>query len=147
MPGLCVADVTNGLGKGNPGIAWLLDADEGGIGGENGRGGYCAIEVDAGEIDGGGGSSSPNETPRARSFASLSSSTYLFHAANFVRIGASTFQKANHVPFKSGRRTFQLLWFRSRARSVGSGQAPLLCDCSLGLNSSVGEYRSKPSML
>jgi hypothetical protein len=74
------------LVKGNPGTAWLLDAEEVGTGGENGRGGYgaidgCLLAVDAGEIDGRGGSSSPNETPNARSFASFSSSTYFFHAA------------------------------------------------------------------
>lgn len=90
MPWLWMADVTNGLAKGNPGIAWLLDAEEVGTGGENGSGGYCAIDgcllvVDAGEIEGGGGSSSPNETPRARSLASFNSSTYFFHAAELVR--------------------------------------------------------------
>ena len=90
IPGLCVADVTNWPGNGNPGIAWLLEAEEVGIGGENGSGGYCAIDgcllvVDPGEIDGGGGSSSPNETPSARSFASFNSSTYLFQAVDVVR--------------------------------------------------------------
>ena len=57
-----------------------LDADDVGIGGENGSGGYCVTEAwrlmadVAGEIDGGGaGSSSPIDTPRARSLASMSS--------------------------------------------------------------------------
>jgi len=35
-------------------------------------------------MDGAGGSSSPKETPRARSFASLSSSTYFLHAAGLL---------------------------------------------------------------
>lgn len=89
IPGLWAAEVTNGTLNGKPGTAWLLDAEDVGIGGENGRGGYCIdvcrlIDV-AGEIAGGGGrggSSSPNETPRARSLASLSSSTYFFQAAS-----------------------------------------------------------------
>lgn len=91
MPGLWEVVVTNWLGNGNPGKAWLLDAEDVGIGGENGNGGYgaadgCRLSVETGEIDGGGGSSSPNETPRARSFASFNSSTYLFHAMAIVSI-------------------------------------------------------------
>lgn len=88
IPGLWAPEGTNWPGNGNPGIAWLLDAEEVGNGGENGSGGYCAIDgcrliVDTGEIDGRGGSSSPNETPSARSLASFSSSTYLFHAVEY----------------------------------------------------------------
>jgi hypothetical protein len=151
MPGLCEADVTNWPGNGNPGIAWLLDAEEVGTGGENGSGGYCAIDaclliVDAGEIEAGGGSSSPNETPRARSFASFNSSTYLFHAAGAVSIGGGTGQTKN-LPFKSGRSTVQSPCFRCLTRSSGSGQAPLLCDCSRGSTAATGSYKSKPSML
>ena len=85
MAGLCEAEEPKGPGKANLGAAWLLEAEEVGIGGEKGSGGYCVTDacllmVDAGEMDGGGGSSSPNDTPRARSFASLSSSTYLCQA-------------------------------------------------------------------
>lgn len=108
IPGLCEADVTNWPGKGNPGTAWLLAADEVGIGGENGSGGYCAaldgclLFAEAGEMDGRGGSSSPNETPSARSFASLSSSTYRFHAINSV----SMYKKAAY--FGSTTHTVQV---------------------------------------
>lgn len=56
-------------------------ADEGGIGGEKGSGGYWfefwrLRLVAAGDMEGGGaGSSSPNDTPRALSLASFSSLT------------------------------------------------------------------------
>ena len=59
----------------------LLPAEEVGIGGEKGNGGYwlefCRLGfVPTGEIEGGGaGSSSPNDTPSALSLASLSSLT------------------------------------------------------------------------
>lgn len=64
----------------------MLEAEEVGSGGENGNDdGQCVMEgwrlmVDPGDTDGGGGSSSPKETPNALSFASWSSSTYFFHA-------------------------------------------------------------------
>lgn len=56
---------------------WLLAADAEGIGGENGNGGYC-IEACRLIFDTAGdttGSSSPKETPKARSLASASSLT------------------------------------------------------------------------
>jgi len=87
MPGLGAPDIPKGPGKGKPGVAWLLDAEEVGIGGEKGSGGYwcdgCRLIEVAGDIAGGGGgtgSSSPNETPNALSFASFNSSTYFFQA-------------------------------------------------------------------
>jgi hypothetical protein len=67
-----------GAGNGKPGIAWLLDAEEVGIGGENGSGGYCAEGMRDGceDIEGAiSGSSPPNETPRALSLASCNSLT------------------------------------------------------------------------
>jgi hypothetical protein len=39
IPGLWVADVGNGGGNGNPTTAWLLDAEDVGMGGEKGSGG------------------------------------------------------------------------------------------------------------
>ena len=88
-PGLTAPVVPNGPGNGNPGIPCALEADDVGRGGENGSWGKCVTDaclliVDAGEIDGIGGSSSPNETPRARSLASFSSSTYFFQAARYI---------------------------------------------------------------
>lgn len=67
-------------------MPWLLEAEDVGIGGENGSDdGKCVIDacrlmVEPGETDGGGGSSFPKETPSALSLASCSSSTYLFQA-------------------------------------------------------------------
>jgi len=58
----------------------LLVADEVGSGGENGNGGYCVIDAcllisEPGEMEGGGGgSSSPIDTPSARNFSSINSS-------------------------------------------------------------------------
>jgi hypothetical protein len=79
--GLWVADVPwNAPGKGNP-CGPALVADEVGIGGEKGKGGYwfgvCLLKFEgAGEIDGGGaGSSSPKDTPSALSLASFNSLT------------------------------------------------------------------------
>lgn len=76
-----------------------LEAEDVGIGGEKGRGGYCVIvarrlrpcgwgEVDEGGrgAGGGGGSSSASETPSALSLASVNSSTYLFQAVKIVSI-------------------------------------------------------------
>lgn len=66
---------------------WLLEADDVGKGGENGRGGYCIeacllIFDTAGDfVGGGGGSSSPKDTPSARSLASWSPATYASHSA------------------------------------------------------------------
>ena len=82
IPGLCAAEVPlkKGAPKGNP-CGTLLPADEVGIGGEKGSGGYwfefCRLGlVPAGDMEGGGaGSSSPNDTPSALSLASLSSLT------------------------------------------------------------------------
>jgi hypothetical protein len=83
IPGLWVLGAMNCPGKESPCTAWLLEADEVGKGGENGSGGYCdawrLIEED-GEIEGGGWSSSPPETPRARSWASCNSATYFSQA-------------------------------------------------------------------
>lgn len=80
-------------GKGNCCNPWL-EADDVGIGGEKGNGGYCMIvarllrgacegfgEMDAAE---GGGSSSASDTPRALSLASVNSSTYLFQAIEAI---------------------------------------------------------------
>ena len=79
-PGLWVdaAPGMKGAGNGKPGIAWLLDAEEVGIGGENGSGGYWAEGMRDGcdDIEGAAsGSSPPNETPRALSLASCNSLT------------------------------------------------------------------------
>lgn len=67
-------------------VRWLLAADDVGIGGENGNGGYC-IDVlrlmfgfEIADVGTGMGSSSPNDTPRARSLASESSRTYASHS-------------------------------------------------------------------
>lgn len=80
MPGLVTEDDRPPWAKGAAANGnGLLEADEGGIGGEKGWPG-CWLEgirlaLD-GETDGIGlGSSSGLETPRARNFASLSSST------------------------------------------------------------------------
>lgn len=80
-------------GKGNCCNPWL-EADDVGMGGEKGNGGYCVIvarllrgacerlgEMDAAE---GGGSSSASDTPRALSLASVNSSTYLFQAIEAI---------------------------------------------------------------
>ncbi len=82
--GLCAAEdpllAMNGGMKGNP-CGTLLLAEEVGIGGEKGSGGYwlefCRLRlVPTGEMeDGGAGSPWPNDTPSALSLASLSSLT------------------------------------------------------------------------
>lgn len=79
IPGLDEAG-RNWFENGYPGRAWLLDADDVGIGGEKGSDGYCTDAcreglVVGGDTDGSGGSSSAKDTPRARSLASWSSST------------------------------------------------------------------------
>lgn len=81
MPGLVTADPRPPGMKGAGNGKWLLEADEGGIGGEKGwpgcwlEGLRLVFEV-TGEMDGSGaGSSSWLDTPRARNFASLSSLT------------------------------------------------------------------------
>lgn len=78
MPGLCTADEPGKYGapKGKPLEGWLLEAEEVGIGGEKGKDdGKFEIEgwrlmLEPGEMDGGGGGSSLEETPSALSFAS-----------------------------------------------------------------------------
>jgi len=74
-------------------VIWLLAAEEVGSGGEKGNGGYC-IEVrrltfdTAGEMVGAGSSS----TPRARSLASLSSSTYASHSESIDSISTASYR-------------------------------------------------------
>ena len=77
-------------------VIWLLAAEEVGSGGEKGNGGYC-IEVrrltfdTAGEMVG-AVSSSPRETPRARSLASLSSPTYASHSESIDSISTASYR-------------------------------------------------------
>ena len=79
MPGLWAAGALKCPGKGKPIAAWLLEADDVGIGGEKGNAGYwaegCLLGPEVGGEGGAGGSSSAKETPSARSLASCSSFT------------------------------------------------------------------------
>lgn len=83
--GFWVVEVMNGMLNGKLGIVWLFDVEDVGIGGENGRGGYCIdvcwfIDV-VGEIVGGGGRGGfllLNEMFRVWSLVLLSLLMYFF---------------------------------------------------------------------